>query len=227
MVLRHLRFALLAGAFVPLPAHAAVIPADVPVRVYDTTGIATPLRLSALDIARLTLARTGASMAWLDCAGRNRLRSCENAIGAGELILRIVHAGGAGRAAPSGTAALRSLMSPLPLGDAFVDRGSQSGVLATVYVDRVTALAGASGASVATLLGYAIAHEIGHLLLGNSTHGARGLMRPLWSRDEVRRGRAADWTFTDGEADAIRARLASRRALAPISSARLPRPAPR
>jgi hypothetical protein len=215
MVLKHLRFAMLAGAFVPLPAHAAVIPADVAVRVYDTTGIASPLRASALDTARLTLGRTGASIAWLECAARDRLKKCENAIAGGELILRIVRAGGTRRGAASGTAALRSPAAPLPLGDAFVDRGSQAGVLATVYLDRITALADASGASVAVLLGYAIAHEIGHLLLGNTTHSARGLMRPLWSRDEVRRGRAADWTFTDGEAQAIRGRLASTRALVP------------
>jgi hypothetical protein len=114
----------------------------------------------------------------------------------------------------SGAAALSSPASLLPLGDAFVDLGTQSGVLATIYVDRVTALADASASSVATLLGYAIAHEIGHLLLGTNSHGLRGLMRPLWSRDEVRRGRASDWMFTEREAQAIRARLGSTRALA-------------
>jgi hypothetical protein len=215
MVLTHLRFGLLLGAFVPLPTAAAVVLHEVPVRVYDTTGIALPTRTSALETARVTLVRAGVPIRWLQCAAREHVPACEKATAGGELVLRLVRSGGSGRAVASGAAALRSPVSLLPLGDAFVDLGTQSGVLATVYLDRVTALADASASSVATLLGYAIAHEIGHLLLGSNTHGERGLMRPLWSRDELRRGRASDWTFTAPEVQAIRARLAGTRVMDP------------
>jgi hypothetical protein len=142
--------------------------------------------------------------------GPTRAAACGRRLEAGELVLRIVSAQRSGT--PRGAASLRASASMLPLGDAFVDLGTQSGVLATVYVDRVAALGDAAGMNVARLLGYAIAHEIGHLLLGTSAHGTRGLMRPLWSSDELRRGRSGDWMFTETEVNAIRARRAAARA---------------
>jgi hypothetical protein len=54
------------------------------------------------------------------------------------------------------------------------------------------------------LLGYAIAHELGHLLLASNTHNTRGLMRPIWRDDELRSKRSADWNFTPQEVAAIR-----------------------
>jgi hypothetical protein len=214
MALTHLRFVLLLGLFVPIPAGAAVTLREVPVRLYDTTGMAGPVRASALETARITLAGANVPIRWMDCAAGQAVPRCATATEAGERVLRVVRAGGP-RSAGAGAAALHSPASPLPLGDAFVDLAAGSGVLATVYLDRITALAQVSGSSVAILLGYAIAHEIGHLLLGTNTHGTRGLMRPVWSRDEVRRGHAADWTFSESEMTAIRARLESMRALAP------------
>jgi hypothetical protein len=90
------------------------------------------------------------------------------------------------------------------LGDARVDEHTRSGVLATVYVDRVEELARAARVDVGMLLGRALAHELGHLLMGG-LHGVSGLMRPSWTREEVRRNAAADWMFAGGELLAMRA----------------------
>jgi hypothetical protein len=90
------------------------------------------------------------------------------------------------------------------LGDAMVGTGTASGVLATVYLDRVERLAAVAQVRAADLLGHAIAHEIGHLLLGSTTHSATGLMRAVWSRDEIRRARQEDWTFANRDIVAIR-----------------------
>ena len=103
-----------------------------------------------------------------------------------------------------------------PLGDAFIDVGTQSGVLATIYSDRVRDLADAAGGNAATLLGRAIAHEIGHLLQASNVHSTHGLMRPIWTREEVRRSRASDWMFTEREIAAIRRRLEAARIAANI-----------
>jgi hypothetical protein len=46
------------------------------------------------------------------------------------------------------------------------------------------------------LLGRAIAHELGHLLLGTTSHEREGLMRAYWLADEVRRRFTRDWTFS-------------------------------
>ena len=209
MALRHLHFVLFFWAFVPSAAGGAVVLDDVPVRVYEATDLAGAARQTALDTARVTLAQAGVTLAWIACSGRESA-VCGRARPPGELVLRIVRAGGP-KGVPS-AAAVRAHASLLPLGDAFVDLGTQSGVLATVYLDRVSALAEAARVSLGRLLGYAIAHELGHLLIGTNAHGSHGLMRPIWSRDEIRRGRASDWLFTDGEKKAMRAGLAARRA---------------
>jgi hypothetical protein len=87
-----------------------------------------------------------------------------------------------------------------------LDTRTGSGVLATIYFDRVQWLAHESGTDSRVLLGRAIAHELGHLLLASTAHGAAGLMRALWSGEEIRRGSARDWLFAPSELRAIRAR---------------------
>jgi hypothetical protein len=214
MARRHLVTLLFLYPSVASAAAAAVVLHDVRVRVYSTTPrLETAARTAALDIARLTL-RPAVTIDWLDCAGRDRPAACEASPGPGELVLRILEAGDRSVGASAGATALRSPNLPLPLGDAYVDVGSRSGVLATIYLDRVAQLAGESGGSATTLLGRAIAHELGHLLLGTTAHSRHGLMRSLWSRDDIRRGRAADWSLTEVEASAIRARLRMTRAVA-------------
>ena len=61
--------------------------------------------------------------------------------------------------------------------------------------------------SIGTLLGRAMAHEIGHLLMGRAAHAVRGLMRPRWTRAEVARNVKADWGFDGPDLRAIRARF--------------------
>ena len=208
MPLRTLRFALLLCGFVPPPdTTAATILDEVAVRIYDTAGVAAGVRTAALRTASNTVASAGASIQWRFCHANGG--PCASSPQPGELILRIVHA--PVTAAPGSSLARLRSAAGLPLGDAYVDVGQAAGVLATVYFDRVTRLAVESGTDVATLLGYAIAHEIGHLLLASNAHGTHGLMRPLWSSRELRRGRAVDWAFAEGEAAAIRARLEASR----------------
>jgi hypothetical protein len=98
----------------------------------------------------------------------------------------------------------------LPLGDAMIDTRTGTGVLATIYIDRVEWLADQAGADRRALLGRAIAHELGHLMLATTTHGPVGLMRAFWSHDEVRRGQRRDWSFAPTELAAMRRRAEAR-----------------
>ena len=143
---------------------------------------------------------------------------CERGPAPAELVLRLVQS----RDARDSQAARGYLRSAglLPLGDALVDRHTQSGVLATIYLDRVRLLAQAAGVTVARLLGHAIAHEIGHLLLASNAHGADGLMRAIWSSQEVRRDRPRDWIFSEQELATIRARRDAARVASNIVRAR-------
>ena len=97
----------------------------------------------------------------------------------------------------------------LPLGDAHVDSSSKAGTLATIYVDAIESLAHATGCAIATLLGRVVAHEIGHLLLGTARHATIGLMRAVWTPDELKQNRPGDWVFPPR--DARRLRVATQR----------------
>lgn len=68
------------------------------------------------------------------------------------------------------------------MGRAFVSDGK--GYLADVYYPAVQAVSETSQAGMASLIGYTIAHEIGHLLLGPG-HRRRGIMRGRWGQEEL------------------------------------------
>lgn len=180
---------------IPIGAGAAVIgPATVTVRIYNASGVDAADVRQALVTARPSLASADVDVAWLVCDGTAR---CAHPLRPGDLAVRLVR---------SPHAAFGGL---LPLGDAVIHPVA-GGVLATVYVDRVEALARAAGTPVPTLMGRAIAHELGHLLLASRAHRKYGLMRAVWSIDEVSRSRSTDWAFTRDDARAIHARRAAR-----------------
>jgi hypothetical protein len=74
-------------------------------------------------------------------------------------------------------------------------------MLATVYADRVKSVAKRTGANAGRLIGRAMAHEIGHLLLGTSHHSVAGLMRARWSDGEVQRDLEPDWALSSQDID--------------------------
>jgi hypothetical protein len=122
--------------------------------------------------------------------------TCEQALGPREVIVRILAATEQTRRGS--------------LGDSTIDLAARSGCFSTVYADRITNLAAATGADIGTLLGRAIAHEIGHLLLGTVVHAEAGLMRAHWSGEELRREQPSDWVFSQIEARQMKRQLAAR-----------------
>jgi hypothetical protein len=181
----------------PSPTRGAVTAwTDVVVRVYDAHSVMAGTNRQALDQARKVLEAASIDVIWRMCAASP---SCDAPMSPGELAIRIVRA-----SVPPHYSAT------LPLGDAMIDRRTGTGVLATIYVDRIEWLAHETGTDVRALLGRAIAHELGHLLLATTTHGPVGLMRAYWSQDEVRRGQPRDWRFAPTELAAMRRRVEAR-----------------
>ena len=181
-----------AVACMPLPALTAaeVLRTTITVRVYQSAGLPLRLEQQALAEAETVLGAALVDVGWRECTGPHRATVCDVPPGPSELSLRIVREG-----APRHDARAT-------LGDAFVDRRA-GWVLATVYFDHVAALAKVAGTDVAVLLGRAVAHELGHLLMRTPTHARRGLMRPSWTLGELRGNRAADWVFTTGDVAAM------------------------
>ena len=181
----------------PSPSAGAVTGwTDVVVRVYDASGALAGTNRTVLDFARKAMEPASIDIIWRLCSTP---QVCNAPIAPGELAIRIVRSPGP-----------RRYNRLLPLGDAMLDTGSGRGVLATIYVDRVEWLAREAGTDSHVLLGRAIAHELGHLLLATTTHGPAGLMRALWSQEEVRRGQPRDWSFAPAELADIRRRAEAR-----------------
>jgi hypothetical protein len=168
------------------------------VRAYNRVGIPLERLHGAGDIVRNVLNAAGIEVEWKECRTPRgpsaRLRtSCEHALAPVEIAIRL-------EAAP------RTLTDTSVLGYSQLDARAARGVLGTIFVDRVVTLARDSGTVVDEVMGRAIAHEIGHLLLGGTDHPAVGLMRSNWSRG---RGAAApaEWLFLPTEAERMRAAL--------------------
>ena len=169
-------------------ARAAVILNDVVVRVYDNTGLPSEIRRTSLTRAAEIFARAEVEIGWVHCPAR-----CGRAPSPEQLILRMT----------------RSPATAVGVGTSLIDPVQQAGRLATVYVDQVDAMARRSNTDRVSILSRAIAHEIGHLLLGTPEHTRSGLMRGIWTADELRRNQVEDWQFSPLQRTLLRARIAT------------------
>ncbi len=171
------------------------------IRTYDSVGVSP----ADMDRARVgvdaILAHTGIKPVWRPC----HQLTCTGPVKPHEVIVRIVASG------PAST--------PGALGYSTVDVSRHAGTLATIFEDRVLALAANARVSSGLLLGRVIAHELGHMLLGTTSHTHGGLMRALWLSGELRRDSPSDWRFTRGEAAELRQRVVVRTASAPPPAA--------
>jgi hypothetical protein len=161
----------------------------------------------ALRAAAGVLAAAGIDVTWMHCPSTSLgagggAPTCDEPLEAAELSVRFVRLPGT----PSASGQLQ-------LGYSLVDTSAREGKLATIFVDRVEWLAAQAGADSAAVLGSAIAHEIGHLLLGTNAHGSSGLMRALWSRSELQHANVRDWLFSRDEGARMRASLERRNGL--------------
>ena len=160
------------------------------VRVYDATRIDAGTRRAAVTRTRRLLDAAGLASLFHDCSpdATSSKSVCETSPPADELIVRMV------QAPPDETAATRHV-----LGFATIDAATRHGTMATVFTNRVATLSALARVRFETVLSRTIAHEIGHLLLGTSEHGTIGLMREVWTLDELAGGKKQDWSFTAAE----------------------------
>ena len=175
------------------------------IRTYQTYQVSSDTLRMAQDAAAVVLKDVGIDVRWHDC-GQKTVPSigvsnrCGQPLAPNELMLSIQDKG-AGSGARN-----------LSMGFTVVSRRPQEyqPVLSTVFADVVAMIAHDAGVDARRLLGYAVAHEIGHLLLNSPEHTQTGLMRALWSKLELRAGRGADWVFSSEEAETMRHAIAAR-----------------
>ena len=112
------------------------------------------------------------------------------------------------------TMAVRGLDSPLELGAALLDNPHPFASYAYVFFERVKRRAEIKNCDPAILLGYAMAHEVGHLLLGKDAHSSQGIMSPAWSKKELDQAQKGELNFTPAQVEKMRNQIARRTLLA-------------
>ena len=93
------------------------------------------------------------------------------------------------------------------------DDGAPASV-AFVFYHRVESLAVELRGARDVLLGYALAHEVGHLLMGSNSHSPTGIMRARWTEKELRLASAGCVSFFPQQAAKMRAEVGKRVAVA-------------
>jgi hypothetical protein len=196
-----------------VPASAAVVDPElrIVIRTYDASAAAGDLSL-AQAVSAAILEDAGIPVTWVSCDAMFVQRDknpCVAPLAANELAIRFVR-----------LPAHLADHDLVTLGDSLVDTRLRAGSLATIYVNRVAAVAARCHVDGQALLGRAVAHEVGHLLLGTSSHASAGLMRAAWSQKTLQRDRQDDWVFSSDDArairEAVRARSARRMASAKL-----------
>jgi hypothetical protein len=189
--------ALMMGARTPA---SAVIDDSLLVRIYDNAGVLASELAAALRTTHDILRRADLGVDWVQCRARRDgpvPAVCDQPLSSGDVVVRLIEG------SDKETGERRAL------GYSLFDSNGISG-FATVYVDRVDWLARRAQYPRAPLLGRAIAHEIGHLLLRSNAHTDTGLMREVWTAEQVVRNRREDWTFSpDQNGDLRNARIAA------------------
>ena len=175
---------------------AVGLAATIIIRSYNNFGVPAADLAVARQGAEAVLQQAGVTVVWEDCwvggpkpvpvSGR-----CEQPVG-GDIVLRLQK--------------IRETDGSrfVSMGFSLVGTAGATPFLATVFVDRVASVARGAGADPQRVLGLAMAHEIGHVLLNSNTHAPGGLMRADWSRKELRRTDPAAWRFLDSEAAHVR-----------------------
>lgn len=145
------------------------------IRLYDYTGLSAEETIRASRVTEVALAHAKIQVRWMYCRGTLALPEpspCPVELTDGAIVLRLVSP-----KASAGTS------SQAELGHAFV--GAHGGQLASVFVPSARALAAVWGTAFDLVLGYAMAHEAVHCLIGPE-HTPAGLMRSRWDDDDAR-----------------------------------------
>jgi len=202
------RFKSLSLVVVSLVAAAGVAAARTPdtpavrvhLSVFNNAGIPADTLAQAATRASAILAQSGVELDWLGCARPDpanfsqRVTPCSVVGWPHQLSVRIL---------PHG----RSVGADI-FGEAFLDESGR-GVYANVYYNNLSGNRHHTQLSDGDMLGFVIAHEVGHLLLGSNSHSPSGLMQGRWDSAALHSALRHTLFFTDAQSATLRTRLYS------------------
>jgi hypothetical protein len=161
------------------------------VLVYNMAKVPSQVLALAEGEASRIFQEADVQMEWMECP-------CSPSLGSTDVMLRII---------PRLFGSMKADFRQDDLG--FAPSSEEGGVLATIFFHRVEAVT--KGGSVAPILGNAIAHELGHLLLGPKAHSSIGIMTAHWSRELLKLASRGFLHFTSEQAELMRAHVSARR----------------
>jgi hypothetical protein len=173
------------------------------IKVYDYAHVNRRALLVAEKVATGILAQAGVDARWVDCPTSNaewgNYPDCQSVWQVNDYGLRVM---------PNAMVDSAGKWQDA-LGVAY-DNDGLFAHLANVFYDRVNSFSQGGSATMPVLLGRAMAHEIGHLLLGSHSHSSKGIMRPFWSGQDLRLVVSPHLLFTPDQSRQMKARLAAR-----------------
>ena len=94
------------------------------------------------------------------------------------------------------------------------------GIDSTIFIDECEGVTYQTPASFSKVLAYAIAHELGHLLLRSNEHSPTGLMRARWDKASWIRATVAGIPIDREQANKMRLQLSRTEPLASMEGSR-------
>jgi len=168
--------------------------------VFNDAGIPDDTLAQAAARATAILAQSGVELDWLSC-GRpdpsdfsQRATPCSAVAWPHQLPVRIVPRG-------------RSIGADI-FGQAVLDDAGR-GAYSNVYYNNLAANREHAQLSDGDMLGFVIAHEVGHLLLGSNSHSPSGLMQARWDSSALHSALHNTLFFTPAQSASLRSRLCS------------------
>jgi hypothetical protein len=168
----------------------------VTVSIHNDAAIPTGVLLDAEAEASRIFSHSGLEIRWLNCplpaVGPVDPAQCEAADFPLHLQLRI---------------AKHSLnLNEFTLGVSYLSADG-TGCYADLFYDRAQHLHEISRMSLASIVGHAIAHELGHLLLGTNSHSPTGIMRAHWQPADLASASKGALLFSTLESRAMKNKL--------------------
>jgi hypothetical protein len=179
---------------------------EIRVRIYNYAKVPKTTLSSAIEEARRIFQKANVETDWVICptAGvpQNPNSTCDNEKHWGPAVINL-------RILPESMAARLDGRWEY-IGFALSTATPGAGSDAWVFHGRVEELAASRIVDRKLILGAAMAHEIGHLLLGLGSHSPGGIMRARWHREEMELEGQGYLLFTSRQSDQIRSAVSMR-----------------
>lgn len=176
---------------------------SITLRVYNYAQLAPSALERSETVAATVLAQAGVETHWVECplspAEVDPYPACRSDLTASDFVIFILPVAMTNKVADHAETLGHSRPCP----------ENAIGCTANLFYARVIGLA-SSKFSEYQVLGHALAHEIGHLLLGANSHSLLGIMRGAWAPSDFEVMAVSFLTFTASQAERMQRTLRAR-----------------